>query len=126
MTVEPNAAFGPARPRLYFAGAALAALLLASPAFAGCGSSGVSAGAHPASVHTGVSSGVHSASASTGAGGGSSACATGISNATKTASSIHVAGGSVSGGAHAHLAHQSFKFHSKPNNISMGPHRRNP
>ena len=131
MTVETNTILGRARPRRSLAAAALAAAaLIAFPAFAGCGSSGVSSGVNTAVVHTGVSSGVHSAAASVGAGGGSSACATGVSNATKTATP-HVGGAPVSGVTHANwthhnnLAHQSFKFQGAAHTY-MGPHKHNP
>ena len=126
MTVEANPSSGRARSSaLAHAGAALAVALMASPAFAGCGSSGVSSGIHPPSTGAGVHTGATTPSGSTSSG---SSCATGISNTTKLgANTVHVSGGSGGGstGSTHHGTHQSFTFQGKPK-LTTGSHKHNP
>ena len=126
MTVEAN----PSSPRvranaLSLAGAAFALALMASSAFAGCGWTGVSSGIKPplspsAGIHTGSTP--HSGSTSR-----VSACATGISNATRLgAGVVHVSGGAAGGsrapGHVLRVTHQNFNFQGKPV-LSTGSHR---
>ncbi|MBV9288858.1 MAG: hypothetical protein JO288_13745 [Hyphomicrobiales bacterium] len=124
MTVEGKLSPGRAWPSARsLAGAALAAALMTSPAFAGCGSTAVSSGVRPPSTSTGVHSG---ATARSGSATSGSSCATGISNRTKLgAGAVHVSGGSpiAAGGlAHVHPTRQNFNFQGKPNLVT-GSHR---
>ena len=124
MTVETSSARARVRQSvLSLAAAALIGALAAPPAAAGCGSSTVSSGVkQPPSANAGVHSGPTTASGSSSSG---SSCATGISNATKHAVSLHAGDAGAGAAAHTRATRQNFNFQGKSKQ-NMGPHRQNP